>query len=47
MAAALAGSVDAFELDEVQDAEHDDDGGDSDERRMDHGVTLSPNRDAI
>jgi hypothetical protein len=42
MAPALSRLVDAFELDEVQDTEHEDDGADGNERRMDHGVTVSP-----
>lgn len=42
MAPALSRLVDAFELDEVQDSEHEDNGADGNERRMDHGVTLSP-----
>ncbi|MDP3458044.1 MAG: hypothetical protein Q8S09_02100 [Hyphomonas sp.] len=42
MAAALSSLVEAFELDEVQDAEHEDNGADGNERRMDHDVTLSP-----
>jgi hypothetical protein len=42
--AALSGLVDALELDEVQDAEHQHDGADCDERRMDHDVSLSPKK---
>jgi hypothetical protein len=42
--AALPGLIDPFELDEVQDAEHQHDGADCDERRMDHDVSLSPKK---